>query len=480
VGFDENETASTGRRVTIALILVGGVAVGVAGGFSAHRYVPRSPLVRGVDIGGKRVPDRGAPAAFVATLAEGVRARRVRFVHGERAFDATLGEVGVDVDVDATLRAAAAVGHRGSVFRRLRESEAARRGAVDVPLVFTLDEAKARERLATFGPSIARAPVDATLDLGARTKHPDVDGAELDVDASVANLGASPHEDEDVVDLVTKPVRAHITLEDLVKVDVEKVVSAYETTFVTWGVGWGRSINIKNAASKLDGTVLQPGDSFSFNDRVGPRTLERGFALAPEIQGDEMTTGVGGGTCQVSSTLHAAALFGALEIVERQAHSRPSSYTQMGLDATVSYPLADLRLRNSLPFPVLVHAYLPKPTAIRVEILGGDPVAKVEYKYGVANVEDFVRRIKVKPGLPPGKRIRHQKGSRGFDVTSFATVKYHDGRVDERHWFSGYRPAPEVFWVAPGTAEEDLPPLPEHAKGVEGKVASADDGTYSM
>lgn len=480
MGIDETETAPTGRRVTIALILSAGVAVGVGGGLAAHRFVPRSPLVRGVDIAGKRAPDRGSPAAFVASIAEGVRARRVRFVYGELGFDATLGEVGVDVDVDATLRAAAAVGHQGSVFRRLRESEAARRGAVDVPLVFTFDEARAREKIAAFAPSVARAPVDATLDLAARTKHADVPGAALDLDASVANLRASAHEDEDVVDLVTKPVPAHVTIDDLVKVDVEKVVSAYETTFVTWGVGWGRSINIKNAASKLDGTVLQPGDTFSFNDRVGPRTLDRGFALAPEIQGDEMTTGVGGGTCQVSSTLHAAALFGALEIVERQAHSRPSSYTQMGLDATVAYPLTDLRLRNALPFPVLIHAWLPKPTAVRVEILGGEPIAKVEYKYGVANVEDFVRRIKVKPGLAPGKRIRHQKGSRGYDVTSFATVKYHDGRVDERHWFSGYRPAPEVFWVAPGTAEEDLPPLPEHAKGVEGKVAAADDGTYAM
>lgn len=480
MGSNETETAPFGRRVAIALILVGGVGLGVGGGLAAHRYVPRAPLVRGVNVAGKRVPDRGSPAGFLADLAAEVRARRVRFVHGDKAFEATLGDVGVDVDVPATYRALAAIGHEGSVYRRLRESEAARRGAVDVPFVYTFVRAKAEETIATYAPAVARDPVDATLDLAARTKHPGADGAALDVAATVENLASSPHEDEDVVEIVTKPVRAHITVEDLVRVDVEKVVSAYETTFVTWGVGWGRSINIKNAASKLDGVVLQPGDSFSFNDRVGPRTLDRGFALAPEIQGDEMTTGVGGGTCQVSSTLHAAALFGALEIVERQAHSRPSSYTQMGLDATVSYPLADLRLRNSLPFPVLIHAFLPKPTAVRVEILGGDPVAKVQYKYGVANTEDFVRRIKIKPELPPGKRIRHQKGSRGFDVTSFATVLFHDGRVEEKHWFSGYRPAPEIFWVAPGTSEEDLPPLPEHAKGVEGRVASADADTYAM
>ena len=195
--------------------------------------------------------------------------------------------------------------------------------------------------------------------------------------------------------------------------------------------------------------------------------------------GDEMTTGVGGGTCQVSSTLHVAALFGALEILERQSHSRPSSYTQMGLDATVSFPTVDLKIRNSMPFAVMIHAFVPEPTkeldkrmhrALRVELLGGEPVAKVEYRFGIGRAEDFTRRIYVKSFLPPGKRIKHQKGTRGYDVTSLVTLRFFDGRVEERSYFSGYRPAPEVFWVAPGYDEKELPPLPDHAKGVEDRT----------
>lgn len=478
--FSVYETAPRPRRGFGALAIACGVAIGVGGGLAAHRFVPRGPLVVGLDIGGKRAVDGGSVSAFLTQLRERARARSVRLVCGEKVFQGSLADVGVDVDLDATLRAATTIGHTGSLFRRLRESEAARRGAIDVPLTFTLDEAKARAFLARIAPEIARAPVDAVLDLAARTKHPDVDGAELDLDASVAELARASHADDDAVFVVTRPVRAHVTLGDLVKVDIEHVVASYETTFVTWGAGVGRSVNIRTAAAHLDGLVLQPGESFSFNERVGPRTLARGFTFAPEIQGDELTTGVGGGTCQMSSTVHAAAVFGALEILERQGHSRPSSYTQMGLDATVSYPTTDLRIRNSLPYPVMLHAFLPKPTAVRVELLGGDPVAKVDYKYGVAKVEDFVRRIKIMPDLPPGKRIRHQKGTRGFDVMSIATLHYRDGRVDERHWFSGYRPAPEVFWVAPGTADADLPPLPEHAKGIEGRIGEADADTYAM
>ena len=178
------------------------------------------------------------------------------------------------------------------------------------------------------------------------------------------------------------------------------------------------------------------------------------------IQGDELKDGYGGGTCQVSSTLHVAALFATLEVVERQSHSRPSSYTQVGLDATVSFPLADLKLRNVLPYPIMIHAFLPRPSAVRVEILGGKPIAKVEYTYGVANPEDYDRRVEVKSSLRPGQRVLHQKGIRGFDVTSLVRIHYFDGRTEERHYFSGYRPAPKMSGWLQIMTFPSYPPCP--------------------
>ncbi len=257
-----------------------------------------------------------------------------------------------------------------------------------------------------------------------------------------------------------RAVDAKVTADDLGRVDITKVVSSAETDFSLFGSGAGRAVNIRLAASLLDGAVLAPGQILSFNDRVGPRTKERGFALAPEIQGDEMQLGFGGGTCQVSSTFHVASLWGALDVVERQSHSRPSAYTMLGLDATVSYPTTDLKIRNNLSFPILIHAYLPKPTSIRIEILGGDPVAKVVYGYGVNSTDDFARKLETKSWLERGKMIRHQKGSRGYDITSFIKIQYLDGRADERHYYSVYRPAPEILKVGPGTRDDELPPLP--------------------
>jgi vancomycin resistance protein YoaR len=427
--------------------------------------------VIGLAVGDRRVPDRADDLhGWMHARAAAARQRAVRFRHEEHVFEATLADAGLSVDVPATLAAAEKVGHEGSVWKRLRDAERARRGEIDVPLVWRLDRERARDLLSRFAPVLHRAPVDARIDLDQHLRVADEFGRELDVEASLAELSKAPHEDDEVVDLVTRRLSAKVTREQLTFVDIERVLSAYETTFSLWGHGRNRAINIKNAASKLDGTVLGPGQILSFNEIVGPRTRERGFALAPEIQGDDMQLGYGGGTCQASSTLHAAALFGALEIVERQAHSRPSSYTQMGLDATVSYPLADLKIRNNMTFPVMIHAYFPKPNAVRVELLGGDPIAKVEYAYGVGQSEDFLRRVQVRKDLQPGQRVLHQKGIRGFDVTSVVKTHYLDGRENLRTYFSPYRPAPEIYWVAPGYDVAELPPLPEHAKGVEGQV----------
>jgi vancomycin resistance protein YoaR len=471
------------RRSAIVFVLCLGSCAGAVVGVAAHRVWPESPLARGVRVGDRVLPRGMFPGTWLAQRRDAAEERIVRFRAGDRTFETTLGTAGATLDVAATLEHAETIAHEGPLRRRLDEAARARRGEIDVPLVWFVDEGRARALLSTYAPALARAPVDARLDLAKHAKVPDVPGRELDVEASIAALARGTHDDEEAIELSVRAVPASVSLDDLARVDVEKVASSYETTFVTYGTGAGRAVNIENAASRIDGTVLAPGAVFSFNDTVGPRTRDRGFALAPEIQGDEMTQGYGGGTCQVSSTLHAAALFGALDILERQSHSRPSSYTQMGLDATVVYPSPDLKIRNSLPFPVMIHAYLPKPTAIRVELLGGDPVAKVQYAYGVGNTEDFLRRIKVMPNLAPGQKIRHQKGSRGYDVTSIVKVAYPDGRVEERHYYSGYRPAPEVYWVAPGLKDDDLPPLPEHAKGVEGQpsaVAQAQGGTSAM
>lgn len=469
-------------RKPVLLVLGIGSALGAVLGVAAHQVLPASPIAAGVFIGEQRPPADGSASEWLMRRRDELKKRTVHLRHESDVTDTTLGDLGVSIDVNATLERAGEVAHSGSWIRRMRDGSRAKRGEIDVPLVFFVDRERARAFLGTLADRFYSAPVDARLDMEHKKRILDKDGQLLDVERSIDAIAAGHHDDEETIDLVMKPLRAQVTVNDIANVDIERVLSVYETTFATYGDGVGRSGNIKNAAAKIDGTIVMPGQVFSFNDKVGPRSPENGFVMAPEIQGDELVTGYGGGTCQVSSTLHAASLFGALDVIERQNHSRPSSYTMPGMDATVAFPVVDLKIKNNRTFPIMIHAYLPKPTAIRIELLGGDPIAKVTYAYGVGQVEDFVRRIKVVGYLAAGRSFRKQKGTRGMSVTSVVTVNYFDGRVEERKYFSGYRPAPEVFWVAPGYTDQDLPPLPEHAKGVEGQTTARNDSgdTYPM
>jgi hypothetical protein len=137
------------------------------------------------------------------------------------------------------------------------------------------------------------------------------------------------------------------------------------------------------------------------------------------------------------------------------------------MDATVAYGKVDLRFRNPFSFPLIIHAFLPKPTVIRIELLGAEPQARVNYSFAINNSEDFYRRITFKPHLPPGTIRLHQKGHRGLEVVSRVTTRWLDGRTTERTYFSGYRPVPEVFWVGRDVEESQLPELPDGVTRVQ-------------
>jgi len=451
-----------------------GTAMGVGGTFVVEPQLPTSPTVRGLRVAGEKVEVGYDPRAFLVERDRAFREQTVVLTHGDVSFETTFGQLGAGVDVDETVAAVRAVGHTGSVIKRLRETREARRGAIDVPLVYELDPATARRHLASYAEALHEAPVDAEIDLENHRKIPDVPGQELDLAATLAALQERLGEGGPFP-LVTKSVAAETTLNDLDDIDVSQILASFDTKYRTYKRG--RSANVELAAKKLNGLILRPLQTVSFNDRVGPRSVEAGFQQAPEIVGDELTVGIGGGTCQVSTTLYGASLFGGLKIVDRQSHSRPSSYTKLGLDATVSYPKVDLKIQNPYNFPIIVHSFIPEPGTIKVELLGGKAVKNVEYKYGISRIEQYVRRITVKPWMKK-RMFRKQKGTRGMDVHSHVTIVYEDGRVEEKSYFSGYRATPEVYWVSPDYDEEELPPLPAHAKGVEGRLGEDGSDVY--
>jgi vancomycin resistance protein YoaR len=450
-------------RVWVAFV---GGAVLAAAAFAAY------PRVRawqaqdlGILVGGQVPPAQEALESWLERRAAVVAGYHATLLTESRAFDVSFAELGLTLDAEQSVDHARRAAQNPSLVTRLRSVLQPPPNIYDAPLVWRFDSEHAATLLATLAPSLARDPTDARLDLAAHAQIEDSPGKELDLGASLIEISRGARDDGVVFQIFTRPVPARVTSDMLRAVDVSRVLSSYDTDF-THHAG-PRAINIATAARYLNGTVVAPGEVFSFNKTVGPRTVQRGFTFAPVIVADELEPGVGGGVCQVASTLHAAAVFGGFDVVQRRSHSRPSGYTPLGLDATVIDGELDLKLRNPYDSPLIIHAFLPTRTSLRIELLGRDPPGKVEHFAEVKEKHEFVRRIVVEPGFEPNQSKRHQKGIWGYDVVSTVRTTYPGGERRFRSYTSTYYPVPEVYWVGPGTDPNALPALPEGAQGVE-------------
>jgi len=154
-----------------------------------------------------------------------------------------------------------------------------------------------------------------------------------------------------------------INIEEIKK---EKVVSEFSTKFNLANVP--RVNNIKLASIALDQHIIQPGETFSFNETVGPTTKERGYQISKIIVEGKESEGYGGGVCQVSSTLFNAAQIAGLEIIERHPHSKDVPYIAEGKDAATSYGGVDLKFVNKFSVPVKVNTYVYE-NSINVHII---------------------------------------------------------------------------------------------------------------
>lgn len=177
------------------------------------------------------------------------------------------------------------------------------------------------------------------------------------------------------IQVPTVKIKANVTVRD--NVAVTNLRAKYSTDFSSSGDE--RKHNIKLALSKLNGVVLNSGDTLSFNDKVGRRTAANGYKEAKIIKGGRYVPGVGGGVCQASTTLYNAALLSDLEIIEANRHTLQSSYEKASFDAMVNSGSSDLKIKNGGSTPVFIRAYAKGGKAY-VEIFGTLLPYKIERK----------------------------------------------------------------------------------------------------
>lgn len=294
-----------------------------------------------------------------------------------------------------------------------------------------------------------RIDIDAVEGRWSQTQNrviPGISGRKLDVPAAVTNFRKAIETGADKFELKTDEIPALSS--DLTSIGDFKptvLIGAYRTEF---SKSKNRTINVKLASSFIDGIFLMPGAQFSYNEWVGERSEARGFKEAPVIEQGQLVEGLGGGACQVSSTVHAAALIAGLGIDERYNHSLPSSYIPVGMDAVVSYPLLDLKVRNTLKRPVVLRVHTEDTTLI-AEFFSDEPnPAKVMFRREVAETVPFKETITVDTALESGTIKIKKRGKVGYKVQRGRIFLENGKERFEKLLMDTYQPQTQLVSIA--------------------------------
>ncbi len=296
---------------------------------------------------------------------------------------------------------------------------------------------------------VYRAPQDAYYTTNPYALYPHVDGVDFAISLEEAsNLLTNAQQECSIPLKVLSPA---VTTNQIGKEAFPDLLGSYSTTFSTANVS--RSTNIRLASNKINGIVIMPGETFSYNQTVGQRTAAAGFKSAAVYAGGEVTTGIGGGICQVSSTLYNAVLLANLEIVERQNHGFNTGYVPVGRDATVSWGGPDFKFKNTRNYPIRVVSTVSGGRII-TEIFG----LKMENEYEVEIQSYVTQYIKYKTiekkdaTLEKGKTKVIQSGSNGCKSVAYRILKQ-NGEVVSKTLLSQdtYNPHNEIISV--GTKE---------------------------
>ena len=244
-----------------------------------------------------------------------------------------------------------------------------------------------------------------------------VDGYDFDKKSAKAILSAAKPDSEYRIPLTV--IGAAKTTEQLEAELFSDQLGTYTTKYNAGNTN--RSHNVALAASKFNGYIMMPGDVFSYNGVVGDRTVAAGYRNAAVYTSNGVEDGIGGGICQVSSTLYNAVLYSNLEIVSRRNHSYPVSYAPKGQDATVSMGAIDFLFKNNSENPIQIRTYVGGGNCT-VSIYGKKTVPfTVSVESTIVSTKPYTVEYTDDPNMPEGEEKITREGITGYGVR---TVRY--------------------------------------------------------
>lgn len=318
-----------------------------------------------------------------------------------------------------------------------------------------IDDAKREEVILNIGSKIFKKPVDAhpiIKDDGSVTIKESEIGRYMDINEAkdLINLDIL-HEDKIELPVYKTEPKIYSNYYD----GINKKLGDFETDYSSSVKN--RKENIRLAALKFNNMKLNPGDEISFNDVVGEISEKTGFKSATVIVGGEYESGIGGGICQVSTTLYNSLILSDLEITERHNHSRPIHYVDLGTDAAVARGYKDLKFKNNTNNPILILSEA-NGEKLNFKVLGNGSDRDYEVKIIpqlLGTVSPGVNTI-YSDALPDGESTVRESGARGYSYKTYKEIIKNGEVVDKKEISkSYYLPKDKVVVVGTGTTNDD-------------------------
>lgn len=410
--------------------------------------------IENIDVSGMKAEE--VKAALEAKLV-GYQAETVNLIAEGTKVEVTLGELGFSLEnVDELVEKVVSYGKEGSVWSRYRKIKDLEKESKLLEASYVIDAEMVETVLAEKIPALENAAKDASLVRkdGKFVITDGVAGKKVDAEQSVKAIEAYFDKDwknaSGEIELVTMMDEPNVTREDLEQV---KDVLGKFTTYC--GSGGGRVQNIVTGCGLINGAVIMPGEEYSADAAMRPYTYENGFTTAGSYENGQVVQSMGGGICQVSSTLYNAVILAELEVTQRQPHSMLVDYVNPSMDAAIAGDYKDLKFKNSTDAPIYLEGVV-SGGYITFTIYGKEMRAagrEIEYISETTSTKEAGKKYSAS-GDALGVISKVGSGHTGMEARTWKVV-YQDGEEISREVFnkSSYISSPATYTV--GTATDN-------------------------
>lgn len=442
------------------------VVIAVVVGFTVTGKLNDDKIMEGVKIGSVDVGGLTLEEAEqkVENYIQQLQNRQVVIHIEENQIETTAVEIGFSCDAEDSVEKAYMLGKKGNIFERLKAMGKTEDSDKKFELLGTVDETLlykyVEENCTVFDVKAKNSKLKLVNGSFQATRSQN--GMKILVDDTVILLknALSDKLSTEPLDVtaVVKVMKAKYTKEQVSK--CKDLLGSYSTSYATSSSA--RKTNVQVAAERINGTVIYPGKTFSTIKVIKDRTLENGYAMASEYSSGKVVDGIGGGVCQVSTTLYNAVINAELEIVERSPHSMVVGYVDVSRDAAIAGDYKDFKFRNNTDVPVYIAAVADGSTlSFRIygeETRSSNRTLKFESKI-LETIEPGEPKITEDASLPASYRAVTQSAHVGYKSQLWKVI-YEDGAEVDRVQVNTSVYAAEPEYITVGKQEASPSPSP--------------------